>query len=221
MAMDDDSVVQYLRDAPDFFLQYPGLLANLKLPDPATGKALSLHERQLQVLRDKLKLMESRIVDMGRAATENQAIIQKLQAWQRALLKEKNPAAIPAIIEEELARLFAIPLVCLRLWPTGNTAIHDSYLLDADEASRRKIDEMKMPYCGSSQGVSLDVWLKGRPSHASSVALIPIRIGFAPTALGLLVLGSPDPGRFSPDAGVDFLVSISEIASASLSRLTA
>lgn len=219
MNTDDEAVVQYLRDAPDFFLKYPGLLAGLRLPDPATGKALSLHERQLQVLREKLKLMENRIVEMGRAATENQAIVQKLQAWQRTLLKEKNPSAIPAIIEEELARLFAIPLVCLRLWPTGNTAIHDSYVLDVDAGSRKQIDDMKLPYCGTSAGVALDVWLKGRPSHAASVALIPVRIGFAPTALGLLVLGSPDPGRFSPDAGVDFLVSISEIASASLSRL--
>lgn len=219
MSVDDESVVQFLKDSPDFFLQYPGLLANLRLPDPSTGKALSLHERQLQVLRDKLKLMESRIMEMGRAATENQAIIQKLQAWQRTLLKEKNPAAIPAIIEEELARLFAIPLVCLRLWPTGNGSVHESYVLQADEAARKQIDDMKIPFCGSSSGVALDVWLKGRPSHASSVALIPIRIGFAPTSLGLLVLGSPDPGRFSPDAGVDFLVNISEIASASLSRL--
>lgn len=219
MSVNEESVVDFLRDAPDFFIRYPGLLAGLKLPDPATGKALSLHERQLQVLREKLKAMESRIVDMGRAATENQAIIQKLQAWQRTLLKEKNPSAIPAIIEEELARLFAIPLVCLRLWPTGNAAIHDSYVLQADAASREKIDQLKVPYCGPSAGVGLEVWLQGRPSHAASVALIPIRIGFAPTALGLLVLGSPDPGRFSPDDGVDFLVNISEIASASLSRL--
>ena len=219
MNIDDESVVQFLKEAPDFFLHHPGLLAGLRLPDPATGKTLSLHERQLQVLREKLKALESRIVEMGRAATENQAIIQKLQSWQRALLKEKNASAIPAIIEEELARLFAIPLVCLRLWPTGNSSVHESYVLDADDASRKQIDAMKMPYCGPSAGVALDVWLKGRPSHAASVALIPIRIGFAPTSLGLLVLGSPDPGRFSPDAGVDFLVSISEIASASLSRL--
>jgi uncharacterized protein YigA (DUF484 family) len=219
MSIDDEAVVQYLREAPDFFLHYPGLLAGLKLPDPATGKTLSLHERQLQVLREKLKAMETRIVEMGRAATENQAIIQKLQAWQRALLKEKNASAIPAIIEEELARLFAIPLVCLRLWPTDNKSVHESYVLQVDDVSRKQIDDMKMPYCGPSAGVALDVWLKGRPSHAASVALIPVRIGFAPHAMGLLVLGSPDPGRFSPDAGVDFLVNISEIASASLSRL--
>jgi uncharacterized protein YigA (DUF484 family) len=219
MNITDADVAEFLRQTPDFFLHYPSLLGQLKLPDPATGKALSLHERQVQVLREKQKLMESRIVEMGRAATENQAIIQKLQAWQRTLLKEKNPAAIPAIIEEELGRLFAIPLVCLRLWPSGNSAIHESYILDADEFDRRTIDDLKIPYCGPSSGTRLDTWLKGRPAHASSVALIPVRIGFSPKALGLLVLGSPDPGRFSADAGVEFLVNISEIASASLSRI--
>jgi len=215
-----DQIIDFLRIHPDFFTHYPGVLGQLRLPDPTTGKTFSLHERQLQVLRDKQKLLETKIMEMGHAATENQAIIQKLQAWQRTLLKEKNPNAIPAIIEEELARLFAIPLVCLRLWPIEKANIHESYLLDVASADRKTIDGLKMPYCGPSANIHLDTWLRGRPAHASSVALIPLRVGFSPTAFGVLVLGSSDPGRFSADAGVDFLMNISEIASASLSRLT-
>ena len=38
-------------------------------------------------------------------------------------------------------------------------------------------------------------------------------------AFGLLVLGSPDPTRYTVDMGTDFLVRIAEIASAGLTRL--
>ena len=39
------------------------------------------------------------------------------------------------------------------------------------------------------------------------------------TALGSLVLASPDPQRFSAGMGTDFLERIAELASAALSRL--
>ena len=51
------------------------------------------------------------------------------------------------------------------------------------------------------------------------MALIPLRVGIAPQAFGLLVLASPDADRFSPSMGTAFLARIGEIASASLSRL--
>ncbi len=37
---------------------------------------------------------------------------------------------------------------------------------------------------------------------------------------GVLVLGSDDPDRFTPDMGTSFLDTINELASASLSRLS-
>ena len=54
---------------------------------------------------------------------------------------------------------------------------------------------------------------------ATSTALVPIRVGAAPEAFGLLVLGSPDPTRFTAEMGTTYLARIGEIASAALSRL--
>jgi uncharacterized protein YigA (DUF484 family) len=46
-----------------------------------------------------------------------------------------------------------------------------------------------------------------------------LRVGAAPEAFGLLVLGSPDPTRFTSDMATDFLARIGETASASLTCL--
>ena len=59
-------------------------------------------------------------------------------------------------------------------------------------------------------------WLDD-PSTVMSVALIPMRQG--DSAFGLLVLGSPDPTRYTADMGTEFLMRIGELASAGLSRL--
>jgi uncharacterized protein YigA (DUF484 family) len=53
-----------------------------------------------------------------------------------------------------------------------------------------------------------------------SLAMIPLRAGSGPgDVFGLLVLGSPDPTRYSADMGTEFLQRIGEIASAGLARL--
>jgi uncharacterized protein YigA (DUF484 family) len=52
-----------------------------------------------------------------------------------------------------------------------------------------------------------------------STVLVPLRA--AGSAFGLLVLGSPDPERFSASMATDFLVHIGETASAALLPLRA
>ena len=73
-----------------------------------------------------------------------------------------------------------------------------------------------LPYCGLNSGFEAAHWLDDAPT-VTSIALIPLRVGAS--AFGLLVLGSPDPTRYSTDMGTDFLIRIGEIASAALARL--
>jgi hypothetical protein len=49
--------------------------------------------------------------------------------------------------------------------------------------------------------------------------MIALRHSESASAFGLLVLGSPDPTRYSADMGTEFLARLGEVASAGLSRL--
>jgi uncharacterized protein len=51
----------------------------------------------------------------------------------------------------------------------------------------------------------------------TSLALIPLR--HQGETFGLLVLGSPDPTRYTADMGVEFLQQVGDMASAALARL--
>ena len=76
------------------------------------------------------------------------------------------------------------------------------------------------PYCGANSGFEACGWLE-EPDTVASLAMIPLRHGAADSteAFGLLVLGSPDPTRYSADMGTEFLARLGEVASAGLTRL--
>ena len=76
-----------------------------------------------------------------------------------------------------------------------------------------------VPYCGLNSGFEAVRWLD-EPASVTSMAMVPLRNAAPPApAFGLLVLGSPDPTRYSADMGTEFLQRIGELASAGLSRL--
>ena len=57
-AIDSQTVAQYLIDHPEFFENHADILSGLRLISPVIGKAVSLHERQIEVLRSKYKTLE-------------------------------------------------------------------------------------------------------------------------------------------------------------------
>jgi uncharacterized protein YigA (DUF484 family) len=53
----------------------------------------------------------------------------------------------------------------------------------------------------------------------TSIAMLPLRLAPDAPTFGLLVLGSPDPTRFTKEMATDFLVKIGDTSSAALSCL--
>lgn len=97
-------VADFLKAHPDFLIRNPGILAFIKLPEQSAGNVASLHERQVQTMREKVKSLEHRVVEMTHAAVENQAIIDNLQSIARTLLTVKNAADLPAMLVEVIKK---------------------------------------------------------------------------------------------------------------------
>ena len=64
--LDQDSVAQYLLDSPHFFEEHAELLGKIRLSSPLLGRAVSLQERQMEILREKIKVQDLRLADMVR-----------------------------------------------------------------------------------------------------------------------------------------------------------
>ena len=84
-SVDENAIAQYLINEPGFFERHADLLARVQLASPNGGRTISLQERQAEALREKIALLERRLIDMVRHGNENMLIADKLQRWSRLL----------------------------------------------------------------------------------------------------------------------------------------
>ncbi|MBC5786064.1 DUF484 family protein [Ramlibacter sp. USB13] len=217
----EDDIANYLANSPDFFERHAELLASVHLTSPHGNRAVSLQERQAEMLREKIKALEHRIMDMVRHGNENMVISDRIHRWAKSLLLVQSTRALPATLVAELEREFMIPQVALKVWDVDARYAQDPFAQGVSEDAKSFASSLAQPYCGVVSGVEAVSWLPD-PSTAMSIALIALRPGAvngSGPAFGMLVLASPDPQRFQSGFATDFLERIAELASAALSRL--
>jgi len=212
----ETDIANYLANTPGFFERHAELLGAIQLTSPHGQRAVSLQERQMEMLRERIKGLELKIIEMIRHGQENLAIADRLHRYTRSILLTASPAELPGRMVASLKHEFLIPQAAIRLW--GVDAAHNgaTYAEPASDDVKSFAASLTVPYCGVNAGFEASEWLED-PAAVMSMAMIPLRHG--DTSFGLLVLGSPDPTRYAAEMGTEFLMRIGEMSSAALSRL--
>lgn len=212
-AMDANEVAAYLKSHPEFFEHYADLLAQVLIPNPHGGNAISITERQLGTLRDRTKKLESKLAELIRFGEENDAIAEKLHRLTVALVEADSLTAVLTAVYSSLGDDFAVPHVALRLWgvraPAGEEEREEFEPLD--EASFAQAAKLRKPYCGPGGGFKS--WLGER---VRSLALVPISRG--QETIGVLALGSEEAQRFYSGMETLFLARLGDMAAAAILR---
>jgi uncharacterized protein len=211
-------IAQFLVNTPDFFERHAQLLSTVQLSSGHGARAVSLQERQAEMLREKIKTLEHRIMDMVRNGNDNVMIADKLQRWTRNMLLTHHAIDLPDVLTRELKHQFLVPQVAIKVWGTNGLFSDQAFAMNVSDDAKAFASSITAPYCGVNSSFEAVTWL-AQPELAMSVALIPLRAGAAPEAFGMLVLASPDPERFNAGMGTDFLERIAELSSAALARL--
>jgi len=217
----EDDIANYLANTPDFFERHAQLLASVQLSSPHGNRAVSLQERQAEMLREKIKALEHRVMDMVRYGNENMVIADRLHRWALKLFQASSGRALPATLVAELRSQFIVPQVAIKVWGVDGRYAAEPFAMGVSEDAKTFASSLTQPYCGVNSGFEAVNWLDDT-AMAMSLALIPLREGPANStgpAFGMLVLASPDPQRFQSGMGTDFLERIAEVASAALSRV--
>ncbi|MDO5289407.1 MAG: DUF484 family protein [Pseudomonadota bacterium] len=214
----EDDIAQFLVHTPDFFERHADLLAAVQLTSPHGGRAVSLQERQAEMLREKIKVLELRLMEMMRHGNENMLIADKLLRWSRQLFLVARPVDLPAVLVSEIRSQFSVPQAALKVWEVAEVYADQPFAQGASDDIKSLASSLATPYCGVNAGFDAVQWLE-EPDDAASLALIPLRTGADQPAFGLLVLASPDSQRYQAGMATDFLERIAELASAALSRV--
>lgn len=170
----EDDIANYLVSSPDFFVRHADVLSAVTIASPHGGRAVSLQERQAEMLRAKIKALEQRIVEMMGNAHDNMVLADKLEQLACRLLRVDDAALLPALIASEVASRFEIPQVAIKLWELAEPFENAPFAQGASDDAKLFASSLTGPFCGANPGFEVTEWLD-EPQSALSLALVPLR----------------------------------------------
>ncbi|HHJ13421.1 MAG TPA: DUF484 family protein [Gammaproteobacteria bacterium] len=209
---DAEQVARFLAEHPEFFEDREQLVAGLRLSH-ASGGAVSLIERQVQVLRKKNESLKQRLLELVDVARENDRLSERVHHMTLALLETVDAAALVDTLEDRLRNEFEADTVSLFLPRPTPVLAHQAgvHTLPADEASRALLPTLfteSKPLCGRLRQEQLDLLFPQQGTAIGSAAVIPL----GPCARqGLLAIGSQNTVRFNSGMGTLFLRQLGEL----------
>ncbi len=218
----EEAVSRYLADHPDFFARYPELLTSLDVPHPVEGRAVSLIERQVAVLRDKHGASQRQLRDLIKIARENEALGERVHRFALAVTDCATLDDLLDTTQDMLRREFRLDTVNILLKRRAHdTSERPEFVRASDRryGALVKLIGTARTLCESRLDADLLDYLFGRQARAiKSTALIPLG---GKMQRGILVLGAEDPERFQPEMGTVYLVRLGELFSVALVRFLA
>jgi len=211
--MNADEVVSYLQAHPDFLVEHSELFTEITVPHPHRGQAISLAERQLHALRDKIRLLESKLVELISFGEENDEISTKVHRLCLALLEAGDYESLRYALLESLREDFAVPHIAFRIWNSVLSREHEDFTAVSEDL-RFHAGDLPQPYCGAPDQLEILNWFGEASPMIRSIALIPLQRD--QQICGLLALGSEDDERFYPGMGTLYLTRIGELFAAAL-----
>ncbi|HET7923215.1 MAG TPA: DUF484 family protein [Gammaproteobacteria bacterium] len=220
LAETEQTVSDYLLSHPDFFDAHTELLTRLKVPHPS-GHAVSLIERQVEVLRQQHRQAERKLVDLIEVARANDALIERIHRLALALLEAQALPERLYALAEELRSRFGADEVTLFLFDASarRDDAGPARWLKPDDGGLEQFRELlkaAKPFCGRLRAPQLEFLFGDQAEQIQSAALIPIG---EQGKLGLLAVGSHETERFSPTLGTAFLLRIGDLIAAAIRPL--
>jgi uncharacterized protein len=218
---DETAIGNYLRQNPDFFVRNEPLLAHLRLPHARGSAAVSLVERQVEVLREKSANLEARLSEFVSVARANEQLDAKIHHFTRRLMGADSRAAVVAQLEQSLREDFeAFNSVLVLFGAAGEGLQPDRFVMLVERGDPRLAGFETLlgsgkPRCGQVRDTQREFLFGSDTAAVGSLALVPLG-GERP--IGLLAIGSPDRDRFHPGMATEFLTRMGELLADALSR---
>ena len=214
---DEAAVVAFLKAHPEFLARHPELLEKLELRH-SSGAAVSLIERQVEILRGKSALLESRLSQLLDAARENESRAANVHRLARSLIRAPTLAATVTALRKCLREDFSVDDTWIGV-SAGSLKRHDIeglHVIDPAGPVARAFENFfrtRLLECGPLDEARAKLLFPQAKALPASAAIVPLE---KEKDLGMLVLASVDPQRFQPRQGRLFLDMTADLVSAAV-----
>lgn len=210
----EEQVCQYLSAETDFFDRHPELLESMELPHES-GKAVSLIERQISVLRDRNLEMRARLNNLLETARANDKLFEKTKRLVLALLETDSLSKAIDTVYDSLKNDFQIEHYQLILFSAENSLTSQARVVSLDQGSQAigGLLRSNRATCGVLRDKELSFLFEEQAEAIKSVAVVPLNNG---NTFGVLAIGSSDPLYYKSSMGTLFLSYIGEVLNRAL-----
>lgn len=211
-----EMVAAYLRRHPRFFEDHPHLLKKLHLRHDS-GEAISLMERQNQILRQENRQLIDRLNHFIQVAQRNDRLFLHLQRLVLKMLSETHLNDLTGTLERGLVDDFDVHETAVILCEHPNQ--DGDHWLQIDRPTLTDhfptLVREKKALCGAFSEAERNFLFAGR--NVGSIAIAPLEDD-AGTVTGMLALGHRSPEHFRSGTDTLFLTYLASVTSHLLAR---
>jgi uncharacterized protein YigA (DUF484 family) len=213
----EEQVADYLRKNPDFFAHQPDLLMNLRLPHES-GRAISLMEKQVAVLRERNMDMRHRLSDLLDNARANDRLFDKTKRLVLSLLECNELGDLVDALYYSFDKDFDIHYTRLILFSNRELSAGPARV-EHIHTAREHIGKRIKGSRAVSGGIDLEETRFLFDTDADDIGSSAIAVLAHGNPLGVLAIGNRDPNYYRSSMGTLFLSYIAEVLNRLLPRL--
>lgn len=207
-SMDPSQIEAFLQEHPAFFKHRPELLMAMDLPHGGDG-AVSLVERQVNLLRERNIEMRQRLATMTRNAESNDALFESTRAMVLSLLDCKSAAELPAVIETGFNDHFGVEYASQLWFESSATYLKEAPIAEVDRAGVvAGLLKRHVAFCGVFRVDEMTALFPDSQCEGSAAIAPLLRDG---ELLGAIAVGSSDVRRYDGNVGTLFLEHLAEV----------
>lgn len=216
----EHEMVRYLRNHPAFFEDHQDVLAGMILSHES-GSAVSLIERQVQILREQKEEQKRKLQNLISTAQNNEKLNNNVNALILELLDASSLNGVIEVIEQRMRADFEADAVVVKLLASGNELLKEHGELTAWQQPALVIGEKVMtarhPMCGSFNAEQMQALFDDADIQSAGVVPL-VKNENSKNCYGIIAIGSYDPQRFRADMGTLFLSLLGQVLTRILKR---
>jgi uncharacterized protein YigA (DUF484 family) len=209
-------VVNYLKANPEFFIEQEDLLADLSLPHES-GKAISLLERQVTILRNRGADARQKLNNLLENARNNDQLFDTTRSLVLALLRAKDVTEIAGVAQDQLSDHANIDSCEVILVAKKSLKVADSVRTESEDILKKQfvdVFRLKRTHCGPISEEQTQFLFPTQGNSIKSTALCPVSSNS--DVLALIAFGNKADNYFNVNLDTLFLDFIGHVVGAVL-----
>ena len=214
----EEQVSRYLQHNLEFFLNHDELLSKIRLPHES-GKAISLVEKQINLLREQESEAKNELKDLLENARNNDAIFNTTRTLILSLLNSETVEEIRNSVQEQLINLKNVDACEIIFFDHLNMDTPITIRTEEQKILKEKFSDafrLEKTYCGQLKDEQILYLFPLLETEINSTALCPVRR--KGEIFALLALGNKTTNHFNVHLDTLFLDFICQTLGIIISR---